>query len=187
MDNIYTRTELVDGDKIELIKNSTVMVVGIGGVGGYATEALARTGVGTLILVDKDKIDVTNINRQIHSLHSTIGKEKVDVMKERILDINPNCKVILINEFDLDSAFKLIPQCDFVIDAIDTITNKIKLIKECLNLKVAFISAMGAGNKVDPTRFEIADITKTQYDPIARIIRSKLRKEGIYVKVPVVY
>ncbi|QVK20311.1 tRNA threonylcarbamoyladenosine dehydratase [Mycoplasmatota bacterium] len=187
MDSIYTRTKLIYGDKIESIKESTVMVVGIGGVGSYAAEALARTGVGKLILVDKDKIDITNINRQIHALHSTVGKEKVDVMKDRILDINPSCKVHTINVFELNDAFSLIPECDFVIDAIDTITNKIKLIKKCLMENVRFISSMGAGNKVDPTMFQIADISKTEYDPIARIIRQKLRKERVKGKVPVVY
>lgn len=187
MDNLYTRTELVYGDKIELIKNATVMVVGVGGVGSYAAEALARTGVGTLILVDKDEIDVTNINRQLHALHSTVGRQKVDVMKERLLDINPNLIVELINEFELDNAFLRIPDCTYVIDAIDTITNKILLIKECLKYGVNFISSMGAANKVDPTMFEIADIQKTQYDPIARIIRKKLRDERIKGKVPVVY
>ncbi|XMB66523.1 tRNA threonylcarbamoyladenosine dehydratase [Mycoplasmatota bacterium zrk1] len=187
MDSIYTRTKLIYGDKIESIKESTVMVVGIGGVGSYAAEALARTGVGKLILVDKDKIDITNINRQIHALHSTVGKEKVDVMKNRILDINPSCKVHTINVFELNDAFSLIPECDFVIDAIDTITNKIKLIKKCLMENVRFISSMGAGNKVDPTMFQIADISKTEYDPIARIIRQKLRKERVKGKVPVVY
>jgi tRNA A37 threonylcarbamoyladenosine dehydratase len=187
MDNLYTRTELVYGDKIELIKNATVMVVGVGGVGSYAAEALARTGVGTLILVDKDEIDVTNINRQLHALHSTVGRQKVDVMKERLLDINPDLKVELINEFELDNAFLRIPDCTYVIDAIDTITNKILLIKECLKYEVNFISSMGAANKVDPTMFEIADIQKTQYDPIARIIRKKLRDERIKGSVPVVY
>lgn len=187
MNSFYTRTELVYGDKLELIKQATVMVVGVGGVGSYAAEALARTGVGRLILVDKDEVDVTNINRQLHALHSTIGRQKVDVMKERMLDINPDIKVELINQFELDEAFKRIPECTFVIDAIDTITNKILLIKECLKHKVRFISSMGAANKVDPTKFEIADIRKTQYDPIARIIRQKVKKERINGKIPVVF
>ena len=187
MINMYTRTELVYGEKLENIKKATIMVVGVGGVGSYAAEALARTGVGKIILVDKDEVDVTNINRQLHALHSTIGRQKVEVMKERMLDINPALEVILINKFELDEAFQLIPSCDFVIDAIDTITNKLLLIKECLRHKVQFISAMGAANKVDPTKFEIADISKTQYDPIARIIRRKLRNERTKGKVPVVY
>jgi len=187
MNSFYTRTELVYGDKIELIKNATVMIVGVGGVGSYAAEALARTGVGKLILVDKDEIDVTNINRQLHALHSTVGRQKVDVMKERMLDINPDIEVELINQFELDEAFLRIPDCTFVIDAIDTITNKILLIKECLNQNVPFISSMGAANKVDPSMFEISDIRKTQYDPIARIIRQKVKKERIKGKIPVVF
>lgn len=187
MTNLYTRTELVYGGKVEKFKNSTVMVVGVGGVGSYAAEALARTGVGRIILVDKDEIDVTNINRQLHALHSTVGKQKVDVMEERLKDINPDILIDIVNKFELDDAFELIPECDFVIDAIDTITNKILLIKECLKQKVKFISSMGAANKVDPTKFEIADIRKTQYDPIARIIRQKVKKEDIRGKIPVVY
>ncbi len=187
MNSFYTRTELVYGDKLELIKNATVMIVGVGGVGSYAAEALARTGVGKLILVDKDEIDVTNINRQLHALHSTVGRQKVDVMKERMLDINPDIEVELINQFELDEAFLRIPDCTFVIDAIDTITNKILLIKECLNQGVPFISSMGAANKVDPSMFEISDIRKTQYDPIARIIRQKVKKERIKGKIPVVF
>lgn len=187
MNSFYTRTELVYGDKVEKFKKSTVMVVGVGGVGSYAAEALARTGIGRIILVDKDEIDVTNINRQLHALHSTVGRQKVDVMEERLTDINPDIQIDIVNKFELDEAFELIPECDFVIDAIDTITNKILLIKECLKHKTKFISSMGAANKVDPTKFEIADIRKTQYDPIARVIRQKVKKENIRGKIPVVF
>ncbi len=187
MKSMYTRTELVYGEDLKKIKQATVMVVGIGGVGSYAVEALARTGIGTIILVDKDEIDVTNINRQLHALHSTVGKQKVEVMKKRLLDINPDIHVIIVNKFELDEAFELIPTCTFVIDAIDTITNKLFLIKECLKHSVPFISSMGTANKVDPTKFEIADVRKTEYDPIARIIRQKVKKERIRGKIPVVY
>lgn len=187
MNTMYTRTELVYGEGLEKIKQATVMVVGVGGVGSYAAEALARTGIGKLILVDKDEVDVTNINRQLHALHSTVGRQKVDVMKERMEDINPDIIVELINQFELEEAYARIPDCTFVIDAIDTITNKIALIKECLKHNVQFISSMGAANKVDPTKFEIADIRKTEYDPIARIIRQKIKKERINGKIPVVF
>ncbi len=187
MNNLYTRSELVYGDKMELIKNATVMVVGVGGVGSYAAEALARTGIGKLILVDKDEIDVTNINRQLHALHSTIGKQKVDVMEERLKDINPDIEIEIINQFELDETLLRITDCDFVIDAIDTITNKIILIRACLENNVKFISAMGAANRVDPTKFNIADINKTKFDPMTRVIRKKLRRLGVKGSIPVVY
>lgn len=187
MNNLYTRTELVYGDKMDKIINSTVMIVGVGGVGSYAAEALARSGVGKLILVDKDEIDITNINRQLHALHSTIGLQKVDVMEERLKDINPKIEIEIINKFELDEAIERITDCDFVIDAIDTVTNKLLLINACLSNKVKFISAMGAANKVDPTRFQIADIKKTSTDPLARLIRKKLAKSRVKGKVPVVF
>ena len=186
----FSRNELTYGTEgTEILKNSTVAILGIGGVGSFSAEALARTGVGTLILIDKDVVDITNVNRQIHATLKTVGRPKVDVMEERIAEINPDCKVIKLHMFYNDETkeelFK--HQLDFVIDASDTVTFKIHLIKECLKRKIKFISSMGAANKLDPTKFEITDIQKTSYDPMAKVIRTKLRKEKITGKVPVVY
>jgi len=186
----FSRNELTYGSKgTEVLRKSTVAILGIGGVGSFATEALARTGVGTLVLIDKDVVDVTNINRQIHATLKTIGRSKVEVMAERIADINPECRVIQLhlfyNDDTADSVFSYHP--DFVIDASDTVTFKIHLIKQCLKRNVPFISSMGAANKLDPTKFEITDIQNTSYDPMAKVIRTKLRKEKITGKVPVIY
>jgi tRNA A37 threonylcarbamoyladenosine dehydratase len=186
----FSRNELAFGKAgLERLQNSTVAVLGIGGVGSFAAEALARSGVGRLILVDKDVIDITNVNRQIHALLSTVGQPKVEMMKQRIMDINPECEVITHQMFyndETNEKFFEVP-LDFVVDASDTITFKIKLIKECRNRKIPFISSMGAANKMDPTRFKIADISKTTHDPIAKVIRTKLRKEGIHKGVPVIF
>lgn len=187
----FSRNELVYGPEgTEILKNSTVAILGIGGVGSFAAEALARTGVGTLILIDKDVVDITNVNRQIHATLKTVGRSKVEVMAERIADINPHCNVIQKHMFYNDETAETLfqeHQIDFFVDASDTITFKIHLIKQCLRRKIKFISSMGAANKLDPTKFEIADIHKTSYDPIAKIIRTKLRKEKISGKVPVIY
>jgi tRNA threonylcarbamoyladenosine dehydratase len=173
----------------ELLLQSTVAVLGIGGVGSFAVEALARTGVGRLIIIDKDVVDITNINRQLHATLETIGQSKTNLMEARIKSINPDCEVISINKFfDFDTYEEILNQkIDFFIDASDTITYKILLIKECLKRKIPFISVMGTANKLDPSQFEVADIKNTSYDPIARIIRLKLKKEGIKGKVPVIY
>lgn len=176
-------------DKVEYLGNTKVIILGVGGVGSYVAESLARSNIGTLILVDKDIIDITNINRQIHALHSTIGKDKVTVMKERILDINPKCNVITHKVFiDKENITNLITDdIDFVVDAIDTITSKYEVIKYCLSNDIKIISAMGAGNKYDPTKFKLSDISKTKYDPIAKVIRQKLRKDIINKNLMVVY
>jgi tRNA threonylcarbamoyladenosine dehydratase len=173
----------------DLLLNASVAILGIGGVGSFAVESLVRSGVGRLILIDKDVVDITNINRQLHATLETVGQSKVDLMEARIKTINPNCEVIKHNLFFNHDTAELIlnDRIDFFIDASDTITFKIVLIKECLKRKIKFISVMGAANKLDPTQFEIADISKTSYDPIAKVIRTKLRKEKIYGKVPVVY
>ncbi len=187
---IFKKTiELIGEDKFNLLQNSTVLVVGLGGVGGHATEALARSGIGKLIIVDQDIVDETNINRQIIALSSTIGLPKTVVMKERLLDINKNLKVITYHTFyNFETKTEIFNhKIDYVIDAIDTITFKIDIIKECLNRGIPFISSMGQGNKLHPELLEISEITKTSYDPIAKIIRTKLKKEGIIGKVPVVY
>jgi tRNA threonylcarbamoyladenosine dehydratase len=186
----FSRNELAIGKKgLDVLKNSTVAILGIGGVGSFAVEALARSGVGRLVLVDKDDVDITNINRQIHALLSTVGKPKVDLMKERIKDINPECEVIALKMFYTEETYEQFfsYDLDFVIDASDTISYKIHLMKECLKRNIPIISSMGAANKMDPTRFRIADISKTHTDPIAKVIRTRLRKEGIHKGIPVVF
>ncbi|MEI0738038.1 tRNA threonylcarbamoyladenosine dehydratase [Paenibacillus sp. JTLBN-2024] len=188
--NQFSRTELAIGPEgLEAMKKSTVAVLGIGGVGSIAVEALARTGVGKLILIDKDVVDITNINRQIHALTTTIGQKKADLMVERIKMINPECEAIALNMFyteeTCEELFKY--DLDYVLDASDTVSYKIHLIKECLKRKIPIISSMGAANKMDPSRFQVADISKTTVDPIARVIRTKLRKEGIKKGVKVVF
>lgn len=186
----FSRNELAIGiEGLQTLKGSTVAILGIGGVGSFSAEALARSGVGRLILIDKDDVDITNVNRQIMALLSTVGKPKVDCMKERIMDINPECEVIALKMFYTEETYEEIFQygLDFVIDASDTISYKIHLMKECLQRKIPLISSMGAANKMDPTRFQIADISKTHTDPIAKVIRTRLRKEGIRKGIPVVF
>ncbi len=190
MTDQFQRLKLGLSDKqFENIQNSRVAVVGIGGVGSFSAESLARTGVGKIILVDKDVVDITNLNRQIHALHSTIGMRKTEVMKKRINDINPNCEVIILDMFLNEETYPHLfdHKIDFLIDASDTITFKITLIRECLKKNINFISSMGTANKLDPTKFEISDITKTSYDPIAKILRKKLKELNITGKIPVVY
>jgi tRNA threonylcarbamoyladenosine dehydratase len=186
----FSRNELAIGiEGLEKMKGSTVAVLGIGGVGSFAAEALARSGVGRLVLVDKDVVDITNVNRQIIALLSTVGQPKADLMKERIKDINPDCEVIALKMFYTEETYEQFFSygLDFVVDASDTIMYKIHLMKECLKRNIPIISSMGAANKMDPTRFKIADIFKTHTDPIAKVIRTKLRKEGIKKGIPVVF
>ncbi|ARA98977.1 tRNA threonylcarbamoyladenosine dehydratase [Geobacillus thermodenitrificans] len=186
----FSRNELAIGPEgLEKLKNATVAVLGVGGVGSFAVEALARSGVGRLVLVDRDNVDITNINRQIHALLSTIGRPKVELMKERIADINPACEVIALQMFYTEETYEqfFAYNLDFVIDASDTIMYKVHLMKQCLERGIPIISSMGAANKMDPTRFRIADISKTHTDPIAKVIRAKLRKEGIRRGIPVVF
>jgi tRNA A37 threonylcarbamoyladenosine dehydratase len=180
--NEFSRTELLLGkDGVEKLKNSSVAVFGIGGVGSYAAEALARGGIGRIILFDDDKICLTNINRQLIATRSTIGKDKVEVMKERILDINPKAEVIAnkcfynaenADEYDLS-------EYSYIIDAIDTISSKLILIEKAKEKNVPIISCMGAGNKLDPTQFEVADIKKTSVCPLAKVMRRELKDRGI--------
>ena len=186
----FSRNELAIGKEgLNKLKNTTVAILGVGGVGSFAAEACARSGVGRIILVDKDNVDITNINRQLVAYLSTVGKSKSAVMKERIADINPECEVIDMHMFyteeTYESFFELKP--DYVIDASDTVIYKIHIIKECLKRKIPIISSMGAANKMDPTRFQVADISKTHTDPLAKVIRTKLRKEGIKKGVTVVF
>ena len=179
---------LVGKDKVDSLKNKCIMIVGLGGVGGYTVEALARSNIGSLILVDYDVVDETNINRQIIALESTIGKKKTDVFADRIKDINPNCKVIKIDKFidkdNIDELFKY--NIDYVVDACDTLSTKILLIEKCLKKKINSISSMGMANKMDPTKIEIVDVRKTISDPLARTIRKYVKDNNIKSKIMVV-
>ncbi|MDO3409018.1 tRNA threonylcarbamoyladenosine dehydratase [Saccharibacillus sp. CPCC 101409] len=187
----FSRTELAIGPEgLDALKSSTVAVLGIGGVGAMAVEGLARSGVGTIILIDKDVVDITNINRQIHALTTTVGQQKTELMAERVKLINPEIQTIVLNMFYTEETYEKLfeHKIDYVLDASDTIVYKIHIIKECLKRGIPILSSMGAANKLDPTRFRIADISKTKMDPIARIIRNKLRKEdGIKKGVKVVF
>ncbi len=176
------RTEsLIGKESVEKLTNSKIIIYGIGGVGSFAVEALARAGVGHLILVDIDTISISNINRQIHSTIKTIGKSKVETMKNRVLEINPDLKVEIYNPKDMNiQEENLIDnKCDYVIDAVDTISTKIKIIQKANDLGVPIISAMGTGNKLDPTKFEVSDIYKTSVCPLAKVMRKELKKAGI--------
>lgn len=186
----FSRTELAIGPEgLEVLRNSCVAVLGIGGVGGMVAEALARTGIGRLVLIDKDVVDITNINRQVHALMSTVGQPKADLMRDRILQINPECDVVSLRMFYTEETYEQLfaYPLDYVVDASDTISYKIHLIKQCLERKIPIISSMGAANKMDPTKFQVADISKTSMDPLARVIRNKLRKDGIKKGVKVVF
>ena len=180
--NRFSRTELVFGaDAIEKLKNCRVAVFGIGGVGGYTVEALARSGVGALDLIDDDKVCITNINRQIFALGSTVGKYKVDVAEERVHDINPECEVRTYKTFFMPDTKDMFDFSlyDYVVDAIDTVTGKKQIILCAKEVGVPVISSMGAGNKVDPTAFRVADIYDTSVCPLARVMRNICRKNGI--------
>lgn len=170
------------------LKNITVLIVGLGGVGSYALESLIRSGIEKVIIVDKDIIDITNINRQLMALQSNVGQSKVDVYEKRILDINPDCKIIKINEFinkeNINILFNY--KIDYIIDACDTIETKKELIRKAIEKNIKIISSMGTGNKLDPTKLEIVDIRKTSYDPIAKILRKMVKDEKINKKIPVV-
>lgn len=187
--NQFSRTELLLGhDNMEKLKNARVAVFGIGGVGGFTVEALARSGVGTLDLIDDDKVCLTNINRQIIATRKTIGQYKVDAAKERVLDINPDAVVNTYKTFFVpDTADEFdFASYDYVVDAIDTVTGKIMLVEAAQKAGTPIISSMGAGNKLDPTAFEVADIYKTSVCPLAKVMRRELKKRGIK-KLKVVY
>ena len=180
--NQFSRSQLVFGrDAMDILAHSRVAVFGIGGVGGYVVEALARSGVGALDLVDDDKVCLTNLNRQIFATRSTVGKYKVDVAKDRILDINPNCQVTTHRCFFLPETKDQFDftQYDYVVDAIDTVTGKMQIILSCKEANVPVISAMGAGNKMEASAFKVADIYKTSVCPLARVMRRLCRKNGI--------
>ena len=186
-DIMFERLEkIIDKEKLELFKNTTVLVVGVGGVGGYVVEALVRSGINNIIIIDKDKVDITNKNRQIIALDSTIGKSKVEVMKDRILDINKECNVICIEDFLLvENTYDIIKKYmpDYVVDACDTITTKKEIIRTCADLDIELVSCMGTGNRLDPSKLEIIDLRKTSYDPIAKILRKYVKDEKINKKI----
>ncbi len=181
MSNQFSRTELLIGKEgIEKLQKSKVAVFGIGGVGSYVVEGLARAGIGHFILVDKDVVDESNINRQIIATKKTIGKPKVEVAKQRILDINPNAVIETYSEFFMPNSPELFDKrTEYVIDCIDTITSKIELIVRAKDMNIPIISCMGTGNKLDPTKFEVTDISKTSVCPLAKVIRKELRNRGI--------
>ena len=189
MSERFLRNELYFGkEKTDKLKEIKVCVVGLGGVGAYAVEALARLGVANFVVIDKDVVDITNLNRQIIALESTLGRDKSEVVKERILDINPNAKVETYSMFYNSETRDIIlnENVDFVIDAIDTITCKWDLIKLCLDNNIKFISSMGMGNREDLTKIDITTLDKTSYDPLARVIRKKVKDLKINKKIYVV-
>lgn len=182
MNNSFIRTEVLLGkDGMDKLKNSCVAVFGVGGVGSFACEALVRSGLGKIILVDYDIIDISNLNRQIHATTKTVGLPKVDVMKERLLDINPELDIVVFNEkYNSDTRHKLIStDYDYVIDAIDMVTSKLDLIETCKKIGIPIISSMGAGNKLDPTAFAVGDIYSTHTCPLAKVMRHELKKRNI--------
>ncbi|MBR6968861.1 MAG: tRNA threonylcarbamoyladenosine dehydratase [Ruminococcus sp.] len=189
MSDRFSRTGLLFGEEaMKILANSRVAVFGVGGVGGYAVEALARSGIGAMDLIDDDKVCMTNINRQIIALDSTIGMYKVDAAAQRIHEINPGCKVTCHMMFYMpETADKLdFSQFDYVVDAIDTVTGKIEIIMQAKQAGIPVISSMGAGNKLDPTRFEVTDIYKTSVCPLAKVMRYQLKRRGVK-KLKVVY
>ena len=182
MSDPFIRTRLLIGDEpLDRLAAAKVAVFGVGGVGGFCVEALARAGVGTLHLYDDDTVSESNLNRQIAALHSTIGLPKAEVVADRVRDINPACDVRAVRMFYLPQNADQVDlsQYDYVVDCIDTVAAKLELVSRCTALQVKIISAMGSGNKLDPTAFEITDISKTQGCPLARVMRKELRKRGI--------
>ena len=184
----FSRTELLIGKEgIQKLQNSKVAIFGIGGVGSYVVEGLARAGIGSFILVDNDEVSISNINRQIIATQKTIGKPKVEVAKERILEINANASVEIYKEFFMPDSEDLFDNTvNYVIDCIDTITAKIELVIRANKLNIPIISSMGTGNKLDPTKFEVTDIFKTEVCPLAKVMRKELKNRGIK-KLKVVY
>lgn len=185
---MFERLEILIGNKINILKNKKIMIVGLGGVGGHAFEALVRSGIGNIILIDNDTVDITNFNRQALAYNWSLNKPKVEVAEMLASQINKNCKITKIqtflNEENIDTIFN--NKIDFVIDAIDTISSKKILIKKCLKEKIPFISVMGTGNKMHPELLEITDIKKTEYDPVAKIIRKMVKDNKIKEKIPVI-
>lgn len=190
MDRFLQRTHLLVGNSgIQRLQAASIAVIGLGGVGSYAAEGLARSGIGHLTLVDRDRVEESNINRQLPALHSTIGRYKCEVMEDRIRDINPqiDLRILAIEYSENTSANILDRHLDFVVDAIDSLPDKIYLIKSCLELGLPIISSMGAANRLDPLKFQIADIKQTHICPMARKVRRELRSLDIDSGVPVVF
>ena len=185
----FEREELLIGDKINILKNKTILVLGLGGVGGYVTESLARCGIGNLILVDYDKVDITNINRQIIATYSNIGKLKTDCFKERIADINKNCNVKVLNIFYGNDNKNILfeDNIDYVIDCCDSLDSKKILIEECFKRNIPIICSMGTGNKFHPELFSITKLKKTEYDPLAKKLRYLLKDNKELLEVDVLY
>ena len=183
MTNWLERTELLLGEeKLETLKNANVLVVGVGGVGAYAAEMIVRSGVGRMTIADADKVSATNINRQLVALHSTVGREKCDILADRLKDINPELQLTVVNRFIKDDETDALldsDNFDYVVDAIDTLSPKLALIKGALDRGIRIVSSMGAGAKTDPTLMEIKDIAKTHHCPLAHMLRKRLHKIGI--------
>lgn len=187
---IFERTiELIGEEKLNILKQSTVLVLGIGGVGGHCAEGLVRAGIGNIIIVDMDKVEPSNINRQLVALQSTIDQPKVEVLEKRLLDINPDCNVVTYHTFfNFETKNDILKHhIDFICDCIDTVTYKIDVMKESMERNIPMISSMGMGNKMHPERLEIDLLENTSYDPIARVIRTKLRRLKLPTNIPVVY
>lgn len=186
--NQFSRTELVVGkDGVEKLNNTKIAIFGLGGVGSFALEGLVRAGIGNLVLIDNDCVELTNLNRQILATHKTIGKPKVEIAKQRILDINPNANVEIHQEFFMPETEGILDDSiDYIVDCIDTVTAKIELVVRAERLNIPIISCMGTGNKLEPTRFEVADIYKTSICPLAKVMRKELRNRGVK-KLKVVY
>lgn len=185
----FARFKLLVNDKFEKIKNLNILVIGVGGVGGYCVESLVRSGINNITIVDYDTIDITNINRQIIALHSTIGKKKVDVLKERILDINPNCNVKDLDIFYDEETKDKINLCeyDYIVDCCDSLKSKELLIRESIKNNVKIISSMGAGFKFDPSKIKITKLKNTNYDKLAKVLRNKLKDDKKCLEIPVVF
>lgn len=183
MSNWCERTELLlKKEKIDILKSSNVLVVGLGGVGAYAAEMIARASVGKMTIIDADVVSITNCNRQLVALHSTIGRPKAQILAERLRDINPEIELTIIEEFISDTRISEIlnmQKYDYIVDAIDTLTPKIDLIKGALERNIPLVSSQGAGSKMDPTKVEVADISKTHHCPLAHMLRKRLHKIGI--------
>ena len=183
MNNWLERTELLLGpEKLEMLRRANVLVVGVGGVGAYAAEMIVRSGVGRMTIADADKVSESNINRQLVALHSTVGREKCDILRDRLLDINPDLQLTVVNRFIKDDETDALldsDNFDYVVDAIDTLSPKLALIKGSLDRGIPVVSSMGAGAKTDPTLMEIRDIAKTHHCPLAHMLRKRLHKIGI--------
>lgn len=189
MDQFERLKILVGNEKFKKINNLTVLIIGLGGVGSYAVEALVRSGIKKIILIDSDKIDITNLNRQLMTNYNNIGNYKTDSIKERISSINKFIEVKCINEYITKDNIELLfnDKVDYIIDACDSINTKKEIIRQCTKRKIKFISSMGVGNKMEPSRLRITDVRKTNYDPISKIIRKMVRDEKIRQKIPVVF